>query len=350
MRSCRLDTPGAWNKSPDNDLSRPGAHLHSFHYRKVISAIMSAAVLAGLQGVMTTMPASAETSCHLEKQNEGASTEKCQAQASDKAALRAAHAQVGEAPEKQRPAAAHCVAARGLPSRPGAWQLGIDRATGHKCWRLVGVVKPPARLVAGANPPPVPKPSPVSKPSAVSPASTPPRPNPVAAAAAVQAYGQSQPAEVLTGSIAKSSAPLHIDLGRSPIPPEAGGTGTTDQVERDELQPFDRRFAWTTGQSLIETIAAVVAGYSEAAELSAGNILDHASALISAHGRPAIFLMVFLSVLATIVALYALIVGSFRFLRSPGFRGNASAIRVTPQRYLQHMPGPPGPGFPDEQV
>ena len=116
--------------------------MRSFHYPKVISAIMSAAVLVGLAGVMTTMPAWAETTCHRDPQNEGASAaEKCVAPARDKTALRAAHAQITEPPEKQRTAAAHCVAARGLPTQRGPWQFGIDRATGHRCWRLVGAIK-----------------------------------------------------------------------------------------------------------------------------------------------------------------------------------------------------------------
>jgi len=111
---------------------------------------------------------------------------------------------------------------------------------------------------------------------------------------------------------------------------------TPDQVDRDEHQPFDQRFAWTSGQSWIESIAAVVATSMDAAELSAGSILEQASALISDHGRPFMFLIVFLSVLATIVALYAL-VGSLKVLASRGFRGPASAIRVTPQYYLENM-------------
>jgi hypothetical protein len=319
--------------------------LHSVHYSKVISAIMSAAVLVGLQSVMTAMPARAETTCHLEPQNAGAfNAEKCAALARDKAAFRAAHAEVGEAPEKQRPAAAHCAAARGLPSHRGVWQLGIDRATGHRCWRLVDPIKPPARIVPGA------KSSPVRKSSAVSPVRTTASASPVTAAAAVQAYGPSQPTEVLTSSIAKPSETPHVNLGPSPISTEAGVISTPDQVDRDELQPFDQRFAWTAGQSLIEKIAALAATYTDAAELSAVNILEHASALMSAHGRPAIFLMVFLLVLATILTLYAMVVGSLRFLRSSSLRGNASAIRVTPQYYLEDMTGPPKAGFTDEHV
>jgi hypothetical protein len=303
-----------------------------FHYSRVISAIMSAAVLVGLQSLMTAIPAWAETTCHLEPQKEGKFTaEKCAALARDKAAFRAAHAEVGEAPEKQRPAAAHCVAARGLPSHRGAWQLGIDRATGHRCWRLVGAIKPPARIVPGA------KSSPVPKSSAVSPVSTAASASPVAAAAPVQAYGPSQPTEVLTSSIAKPSEIPHINLAQPPISIEAGVISTPDQVDRDELQPFDLRFAWTAGRSLIGNIAAVVATYADPAKLSAGNTLEHASALISVHGRPAIFLMVFLLVLAIILAVYALVVGSLKFLRSGSLRGDASAIRVTPQYYLENM-------------
>jgi hypothetical protein len=304
--------------------------LHSFHYSKVISAIMSAAVLVGLQSVMTAMPAWAETACHVETQNEGAATaEKCAAPARDKVALRAAHAEVGEAPEKQRPAVARCVAARGLPSQRGPWQLGIDRATGHRCWRLVGAIKPPARVVPGA------KSSPVPKSSAVSPVFSTVRASPVAAAAAAQAYGPSRPTGVPTSSIAKPSENLHIN--QAPISTEAGVTSTPDQVDRDELAPFDLRFAWTAGQSLIGNIAAVVATYADAAELPVGDILEHASALTSLHGRPAIFLMVFSAVLATILALYALVVGSLRLLRSRSLWRNASAVRVTPQLYLENM-------------
>ena len=52
------------------------------------------------------------------------------------------------------------------------------------------------------------------------------------------------------------------------------------------------------------------------------------------HGRPAIFLVVFSSVLATILALYALVVGPLKLLRS---RNLVSEVRVTPQRYLENM-------------
>src|SRR6185369_1914242 len=121
---------------------------------------MSAAVLVGLQSVMTAIPASAETTCHVEPQNEGTSTaDKCAAPAADKTAFRTARAQVGEA-EKQRPAVTHCVAARGLPFQRGPWQLGIDRATGHRCWRLVGAPKQQPRLVPGTKSAAVPKPPP----------------------------------------------------------------------------------------------------------------------------------------------------------------------------------------------
>ena len=111
-------------------------------------------------------------------------------------------------------------------------------------------------------------------------------------------------------------------------------TGAPDPVDGDELQPFDLRAAWTSGRKLIGTIAAEIATFTEPANLSADNILEHASALISAHGRPAIFLVVFSSVLATILALYALVVGPLKLLRA---RNLASAIRVTPQHYLENM-------------
>jgi len=306
---------------------------------------MSAAVLVGLQGVMTAIPAWAETTCHVEPQHEGTSTaEKCAAPALDKAAFRAAHAQAGETAEKQRPAGTHCVAARGLPSQRGPWQLGIDRATGHRCWRLVGAIKPPARVVPGAKSPPAPKSS------AASPVHTTATASPVVAAAATHAYGPSRPTEVLTGSIAKPSETPRINLDKSPVAAESGVISTPDQVERDEGQPFDLRSAWTAGQDVMGRIAAVVATRTDAAEVSADNILEQASALISAHGRPAIFLMVFLSVLATILVLYAMVVGSRWFLRSSGLRGNPSAIRVTPQYYLENMTGSPKAGFTDEHA
>src|SRR4051812_20081529 len=292
---------------------------------------MSAAVLVSLQSFMTAMPASAETPCHLEPTEGASAAERCAAPARDKAVFRAARAQVGEAPEKQRPAGTHCVAARGLPFQRGSWQLGIDRATGHRCWRLVGAVKPPARVVPGA------KSSPLSKSSAVAPVSNAASARRVPAAAAVEAYGPSQPTEVPTNSIAKRSETLHVNVDKPSIPADAGTISTPDAVGRDELQPFDQRFPWTAGQSLIENIAAVLASYTHAAELSADNMLEHASALLSAHGRPAMFLMVFFSVLATILALYAVVVGSLKLLRSSGLRGNASAIRVTPRYYLEDM-------------
>jgi len=314
-----------------------------------MSAIMSAAVLIGLQSVMTTIPAWAETACHAEPQNEGSLTEKCAAPAPDKAAFRAAHAQAGEAPEKPKPVVAHCVAARGLPPQRGPWQFGIDRATGHRCWRLVGAIKPQARIVPGAKSSPVPKSSPAPKPTAVPPVPAAASTRRAAAAAAVQAYGPSQPTEVPTSSITKPSESLHINLDKSPTSAEAGAISTPDQVDRDERQPFDERFAGTAGQSLIGTIAAMVATFGDAAELSAGNLLEQASALISDHGRPAIFLMVFLSVLATILALYVL-VGSLKLLRSRSLRGNPSAIRVTPQYYLENMTAPPRTRFTDEPL
>ena len=315
-----------------------------------MSAIMSAAVLVGLQGVMTAIPAWAETACHVEAQNEGmAAAEKCAATAPDKAAFRAAHAQAGEAPEKPRPVVAHCVAARGLPPQRGPWQFGIDRATGHRCWRLVGAIKPQARIVPGAKSSPVPKSAPVPKPSAVSPVPAAASTRRVAPTAAVQAYGPSQPTEVPTSSIAKPSESLHVNLDKSPIAAEAGAISTPDQVERDELQPFDQRFAGTAGPGLIGTVAAMVATYTDALELSAGNLVEHASALISDHGRPAIFLIAFLSVLATILALYGM-VGSLRFLRSRSLRGNPSAIRVTRQYYLENMTAPPRTRFTDEPL
>jgi hypothetical protein len=47
--------------------------------------------------------------------------------------------------------------------------------------------------------------------------------------------------------------------------------------------------------------------------------------------------MVFFSVLATILALYGLVIGSLKVVRSSSLRGNPSAIRVTPQYYLENM-------------
>ena len=305
---------------------------------------MSAAVLVGLQSVTPT-PVRAETTCHVEPQKEGAlPAERCAAPARDKAALRAAHAEVGETPEKQRQAVARCVAVRSLPSRPGPWQLGIDRATGHRCWRLAGAIKPPARIVPGA------KSSPAPKLAVASPVRAAASTSPVVAAAAVQAYGPSRPTEVLTSSIAKPSETPHINLDKSQISAEASLISTPDQVDREQLQPSDLRLVWTDGQSLIGTIAAVATSYTDAAALSAGDILERASASISVHGRPAIFLMVFLSVLATILAGYGLVVGSLRFLRSSSLRGDASAIRVTPQYYLENMTRPSRAGYTDENL
>lgn len=302
-----------------------------FHYSRIIPAILSAAVLVGLQSVMTAIPARAETPCHRKLQEGTLTADRCAALARDKAAFRKAHAEVGEAPDMPRRAVTQCVAARGLPSHRGPWQLGIDRATGHRCWRLVGAIEAHARIVPGA------KSSPVPKSSAVSPGSTPAHASRVAAAATVQAYGPRQPTEVLTGSIAKPSEAPHSNLDKSSISADAGAIGTPDQVDRDELQTFDLRFAWPAGQSLIEKTAAAVATYADAAKLSAGSILEQASALISAHGLPAVFVMVFLSVLATILALHGLVVGSLEFLRSRSLRGNAFAIRVPPRCYLENM-------------
>ena len=303
---------------------------------------MSAALLAGLQGALTAAPAWAETICQLEPKDGASTTDKCAA-APDKVAFRAARAQAGEAPGKP-PAATHCVPARGLPFQRGAWQLGIDRATGHRCWRLVGAPKQQPRLVPGTKSAAVPKPPPA--PAVRSAASA----SPVAAAAAIEAYGPHRPTEVPTGSITRLPEPPHVNLDRSPIAAEASPIGTPDQLRRDEPQPPDSNSAWTAGQSFIETIATVAATYADAAERSADDVLERASALIAVHGRPAIFLMVFLSVLAIILALYALVVGALKLLRASGLRAGASAIRVTPQYYLPNMARSPKTGFPDEHA
>jgi hypothetical protein len=321
--------------------------LRSSNYSKVISAIMSAAVLVGLQSVMTATPTRAETTCHLEPQNEGAFTaDKCsvRALARNKAAFRAAHAEVGGASEKQRPVVTHCIAARGLPSQRGAWQLGIDRATGHRCWRLVGAIKPHERIVSGA------KPSPVPNSSAVSQASTAASANPVTPPTSVEAYRPGQPTEVLTSSIPKLSEAPHVNLRESPISTEAGVISKLNQVDDNELQPHDPRLAWTSGRSLIGKIAAMVGTDTNPGMPSAGNILQRAAVFIPVRGRPALFLVVFLSVLTTVLALYALVAGSLKLLRPSTLRKSPSAIPVTPRQYLENMTKPPRAGSTDEHI
>jgi len=345
--------------------------LYSFQYSKVISTIMFGALLAGLQSVILAVPAEAK-SCQLHARTAGAHShwrltedagaKRCavragrKAPARNQAALEEAHAELGEiaaqpgvgetaapaevseaathaqvrqALDEQQPGAPHCVAAAGQPFRRGAWELGIDRASGHRCWRLVATIKPHARIASRA------KSFHVRKPAAPSPRLAAMTAGPVAAPAAAEGYRPSQPPEVLTGSLAKPSETQPVNLGQSPVS-TADAISRPSEVDRVELPRFDPRADPTADPGSIGTSAALVASRADDAKMSAGSMLEHAAAFMPVRGRPAIFLIVFFSVLATISALYALVTGSLKLLRSHRRLQSASAIGVMAPRYLTH--------------
>jgi hypothetical protein len=299
--------------------------LSPLHYSKLISAIVSAVVLVGVPAVITATQARAESICHPEagaasshwRQTRAAKRENCSVRAGRKAsaggssAFQAARAEAGDASEKpQQPATTHCVAAEGLPPQRGVWQLGIDRATGHKCWRLIGAIKPSARKASGA------KSSPARSASAWSPRLTAASASPLPAPAAVETHHSRAPSEVPTGSVAKPSETLEINLGQAPVSAAAGVTGKPGEVNQDGLPAFDLRDAWTADRSLIENATALIATVTDPLKIPRGTMREGAEAATPDRSRAATFLIAFISVLATILALDALVVGLLKLLRS----------------------------------
>jgi len=312
--------------------------LSPFHYSKLISAIVSAVMLVGLPAVITATQARAESICHPEagvagshwRQTRTAKRGNCSVRAGRKAsaggsaAFQAARAEAGDASEKpQQPAATHCVAAQGLPPHRGVWQLGIDRATGHKCWRLIGTIKPSARKASGAKSSGAKssgakssgaKSSPARSASAWSPRLTAASASPVPAPAAVETH-PSASSEVATGSVAKPSETLEIDLGQAPVSAAAGVTGKPGEVNQDGLLAFDLRDASTADRSLIENATALIATVADPLKIPRGTMREGAEAAMPVRSRAATFLIAFVSVLATILALDALVVGLLKLLR-----------------------------------
>jgi hypothetical protein len=346
----------------------------------VISAIVAAA-LTGLQSLVMATPAQAEISCRLE--DAGASShwrasgaERCRPRAGRKvlarqrAALRAAHAELGETaprvqtdelattPEAQaaahaeagdaaatpRPAALHCVAVHGARVRRGGWELGIDRATGHRCWRLAGTSEPDADISPRPGRPRVQK------------RSVPPRhltaanASAVTTPAAVEAKRPGQPPEVPTGTTAKPVEVQKINLGQSPVSAAPAPTGKPSDVDKNELPPFDLRFAWTADRSLAWKGAAPVSADTEPAKMPSANMLEAAATSMPTDNRLAVFLIVFSAVLVTVLTLYGLAAGLFKLLRATRHRYGAPAIRITPPLYLDDMTARDRAAFTDEPL
>jgi hypothetical protein len=238
--------------------------------------------------------------------------------------FQAARAEAGDASEKpQQPATTQCVAAEGLPPHRGVWQLGIDRASAHKCWRLIGAIKPSARKASGAKSSGAKssgakslgaKSSPARSASAWSPRLTASRASPLPAPA-VETH-PSAPSEVPTGSVAKPSETLEINLGQAPVSAAAGATGKPGEVNQGGLSAFDLRDAWTADRSLIENATALIATVTDPLKIPRGTMREDAGAATPVRSRAATFLIAFISVLATILALDALVVGLLKLLRS----------------------------------
>jgi len=348
--------------------------LYTFDYSKSISAIIFAAVLAGLQSVLTALPVQAEATCRLHLRTAGApgdglrtraaNAEKCSlragrtALARKRAAFQDAHAEAGETAarselgdaaahdglgetltdveataraevgEANLPVASRCVAAPGRPIRSGPWELGIDRTTGRRCWGLAGAIKPHARISSSTRASFKPKSWRVQKSSALSQRVAAASAGPATAPASAEAHRPSQPSEVRTGSVVKLSEIQQVHLGQSPVAPVAGATGKPAEVNGGELPLFDSRFTGASDWSLSGKSAATAATDIDPATPSSGNMLDDGVALMLLHGRPAIFLIVFLSMHALISTFYVLVIGSLKLVRS-----RSRAVHVTPQRY-----------------
>jgi len=351
--------------------------LYSFQYSKVISTVVSAALLVGLQIMMMADPAAAETRCHRASRAAGAAHHwrqaraddgqgcaararknalardqasfqqayaevgataapaeaneaAARAQASEAAAHAQAQAQVSEALDEQRPNAPRCVAAPGEPFRRGPWELGIDRATGHRCWRLVGTIKPHVRIASRAKPPHAPKPAAPSPRLGAASAGS------IAMPAAADAHRPVQPSELPTGTVAKPSKPQPVNLGQS-LASAADTISKPNEVDRGELPLFDQRFARTADPGSFGTSAALVATAADDARMSGGSMLEQAAAVLSVLGRPAVFLIIFFSMLAAISACYVLVIGCLKLLRPRRRRQSAPAIGMAPRRYLGAM-------------
>ena len=366
--------------------------MYTFHCSKFISAIIFATVLAGLQSVITAVPLQAKTTClHLRAaygdgpRTRVANAKRCPVKAGgaalarNRAAFQDAHAEAGEtavrsevgdatahgglgetltnadveataraeAGETNLPIATRCVAAPGRPIRRGPWELGVDRTTGRRCWGLVGAIKPHARISAHIRILARARSSRLPNSSALSPRTTAANAGPIDARAAVETHRPRRPSEVLTSSIAKPSETLPVNLGQSPVA-AAGAIGKPAEIDQGELPPFDLRFAQAANPGLTGTSAALVAIDADPARTFAGNMLDDVVALMPFHGRAAMFVTVFLSVLALISTLYALVIGALKLVRSRRRGDRTPAVRVTPSRYLTATRS--RTGFPDEQA
>lgn len=351
--------------------------MYTFDYSKSIFAIVFAAVLAGLQSVLMAVPVQAETTCRLHLRTAGAhgdglrtragNAQKCSlragrtALAQRRAAFQDAHAEAGETAarsevgdaaahdglgesltdveataraevgEANLPIATRCVAAPGRPIRRGPWELGIDRTTGRRCWGLAGAIKPHARLSSPTWASFKPKSWRVPKSSALPQRVAAATAGPATAPASAEAHRPSQPSEVRTGSVARLSEIQQVHLGQSPVAPAAEAIDKPAEVNGGELPLFDSRFAVASDWSLS---AARAATNIDPATPSSANMVDDVVALMPLHGRAAIFLIVFLSMLALISTFYVLVIGSLKLVRSRSGGERTRAIRVTPQRYL----------------
>jgi hypothetical protein len=375
MQGCRLEL-----QASENDFaSDPGANLYTFDYSKSISAIMFVAVLTGLQSVIT-VPVQAGTTCRLHlrtadangagHRTRAAEAERCLARAGrtalarNRAPFRDAHAEAGETAaraevgdaaahdglgetltdveataraevvEANLPVATRCVAAPGRPIRRGPWELGIDRTTGRRCWGLAGAIKPHARMSSSTRASFKPKSWRVPKSSALPQRVAAASAGPATAPASTEAHRPSQPSEVRTGSVARLSEVQQVHLGQSPGAPVAGAISEPAEANGGELPLFDSRFAGASDWSLAATSPAPATTDIDPATPPSANMLDDVVAFMLLHGRPDIFLIVFLSMLALISTFYALVIGSLKLVRSRSRGERARAIRVMPQRYL----------------
>ena len=154
-----------------------------------------------------------------------------------------------------------------------------------------------------------------------------PNASPLPAPALPPRHRASQPSEVRTGSVVKLSEIQQVHLGQSPVAPVAGATGKPAEVNGGELPLLDSRFAGASDWSLSGKSAAPAATDIDPVTPPSGNVLEDVVAFMPLHGRPAIFLIVFLSMLALISTFYVLVIGSLKLVRS-----RSRAIRVTPRR------------------
>jgi hypothetical protein len=251
-----------------------------------------------------------------------------------------------EVSEVNLPIAARCVAAPGRPIRRGPWELGVDRTTGRRCWGLVGALKPQARMSSPSKASFRPKSPRLPKSSALSPRVTAASAGPIDARAAVETHRPTRASEIPTGDVGKPAKTLPVNLGQSPVA-AAGAISKPSELDQAELPPFELRFAQAAEPGLSGTSAALVAIDTDPARISSGNLLEAVVALLPFQGRPAVFLIVFSSMLALISTFYVLVIGSLKLVRSRSHGERARAIGVTPQRHLATRWRT---GFPDEQA